>query len=139
MVHLSIMSLCASHAEEGYGLTWRTLDVAPEIANALTTSSGAQALRDAQVGFHRSKLHIVHKNESISEDAPTETLTALLQTHLARIGICLAYSRGGPQSFGQLDTRAAAAANVDAREPATLILFGGRNANVEHIEHVFRR
>ena len=121
-------------------MTWRTLDVAPEIANALTTSSGAQALRDAQVGFHRSKLHIVHESMSIiSKDAPAESLAALLQDHLARIGICLAFSRGGPQNSGQLDIRIAAAVGVDAREPATLTLFGGRYANVEHIEHVFRR
>jgi hypothetical protein len=96
------------YAEENFGMTWRTMDVAPEVAKVLATSIGAEALRNAQ-------------------------------GHLARTGICLAFSRGGSLSSSQLRGSAAAAVDVGAREPATLTLFGGRHTNVDYTEHVFRR
>ena len=63
----------------------------------------------------------------------------MLQDHLARTGICLAFSRGGPQGSSLLDVRAAQPVDIDAREPATLTLVGGRTADVDYAEHVLRR
>jgi hypothetical protein len=96
------------YSGEGFRLTWRTLDVAPDAADVLATLSGAQALRNAQ-------------------------------GHLARIGVCLSF-QSAPQAdgFGGGAPRAMAAGSADARAAAAITLFGGRTANVDWAEHVFR-
>ena len=64
---MAVNASCASHAEGDSGLAWRTMDVAPDIADVLDTSSGAQALGDAQVGWHRSWSHGVHLYKKVSK------------------------------------------------------------------------
>jgi hypothetical protein len=68
-------------------------------------------------------------------EAPT---LAVLQGHLARIGVCLAF-QGGPQGFSHRSTGIASAGSADTQRPATITLFGGRSANVDWAEHAFRR
>lgn len=136
---LLLTLLCVLHAEEGHGLTWRTLDVPPEIADVLPTSIGVGVLHNAQVRLHNSSPRSMHScTQMLCTDASDENLAAL-QEHLARIGICLAFSPGGAPGSSQLLSRAVATVDVDAREPATLTLFGGKHANVDYTEHVFRR
>lgn len=62
----------------------------------------------------------------------------MLQGHLARLGVCLAF-QGGPQAFSHRSTGIASAGSADTQHPATITLFGGRSANVDWAEHAFRR
>lgn len=131
-------SPCTSPAEEGFKLTWRTLDVAADAADVLATSGGAEAIWNAQVSLCdkvSNGSQSLHVGGNRNGEPPTP---AVLQSHLARIGVCLAF-QGGAQGLSHRSADIASAGSADIQHPATISLFGGRSANVDWAEHAFRR